>query len=74
MAKEQDRYLANFERFETQGAMTESSWISQLRSAALSRFAALGFPTVRQEEWKYTNVAPITKIPFASLPLGVTVA
>ena len=68
MAKEQDRYLADFERFKTQSTVMESSWVSQLRSAALSRFATLGFPTVRQEEWKYTNVAPIAKIPFA-LPL-----
>jgi Fe-S cluster assembly protein SufD len=70
MAKEQDRYLADFARFKTQGAVTESSWVSQLRSAALSRFATLGFPTVRQEEWKYTNVAPIAKIPFALPALG----
>ena len=70
MAKEQDRYLADFERFKTHGAVTESSWASQLRSAAFSRFATLGFPTVRQEEWKYTNVAPITKIPFALPALG----
>ena len=70
MAKEQDKYLADFERFKTQGPVTESSWVSQLRSAALSRFATLGFPTVRQEEWKYTNVAPIAKIPFALPALG----
>ena len=70
MAKEQDRYLADFERFKTQGTMTESSWVSQLRSAALSCFATLGFPTVRQEEWKYTNTAPLAKIPFALPALG----
>src|SRR4029453_6080885 len=70
MAKEQDRYLADFERFTTQGTVAESSWVSQLRSAALSRFATLGFPTVRQEEWKYTNTAPIAKIPFALPALG----
>src|SRR5262245_4564804 len=65
MAREQDRYRADFERFNTQGAVPEPAWISQLRSAALSRFATLGFPTVRQEEWKYTNTAPLAKIPFA---------
>lgn len=70
MAKEQDRYLADFARFKTQGAVTELSWVSQLRSAALSRFATLGFPTVRQEEWKYTNTAPLAKIPFALSALG----
>src|SRR5215470_4296235 len=70
MGKEQDRYLADFERFKTQGTVAESSWVSQLRRAALSRFATLGLPTVRQEEWKYTNVAPMTKFPFALPALG----
>jgi Fe-S cluster assembly protein SufD len=33
-----------------------------IREEAAERFAALGYPTTRQEEWKYTNVAPIAKI------------
>ncbi|HEV8658026.1 MAG TPA: hypothetical protein VGS96_05305, partial [Thermoanaerobaculia bacterium] len=30
-----------------------------IREEAAERFEALGYPTTRQEEWKYTNVAPI---------------
>ena len=33
-----------------------------IREEAAERFRALGFPTTRQEEWKYTSVAPIAKI------------
>jgi len=32
-----------------------------LRERAFARFAEIGFPTVREENWKYTSVAPIGK-------------
>ena len=34
-------------------------WVQALREAAFQRFAELGFPTTRDEEWRFTNVAPI---------------
>ena len=39
-------------------------WLQDLRERAASRFAAMGFPTVRDEEWRFTNVAPITGTEF----------
>jgi len=36
--------------------------LQTLRDEARERFAAHGYPTTRQEEWKYTNVAPIAKV------------
>jgi Fe-S cluster assembly protein SufD len=39
-------------------------WVDCLRRAGLERFVDLGFPTTRIEEWKYTNVAPISRIAF----------
>ena len=33
--------------------------------AGASAFAAVGFPTTRQEDWRFTNVAPIAEAPFA---------
>jgi Fe-S cluster assembly protein SufD len=35
-------------------------WLQDLRDRAATTFTALGFPTVRDEEWRFTNVAPIT--------------
>jgi len=35
-----------------------------LREAALRRFNELGFPTTRDEEWRFTNVAPIARSNF----------
>jgi len=36
-------------------------WLKNVRSASLSRFADLGVPTVKNEEWKYTNISDILK-------------
>ncbi len=35
-------------------------WLQDLRERGAARFAALGFPTVRDEDWRFTNVSPIT--------------
>lgn len=40
------------------------AWLRQIREQAERRFTALGYPTTRLEEWKYTNVAPIAKTQF----------
>lgn len=35
--------------------------LRRLREDAFARFVELGFPSVRNEDWKYTTVAPIAK-------------
>ncbi|HZE98026.1 MAG TPA: Fe-S cluster assembly protein SufD, partial [Planctomycetota bacterium] len=37
---------------------------ADLRRKAFERFAALGFPTGREEAWRFTDVTPIAEIPF----------
>jgi Fe-S cluster assembly protein SufD len=39
-------------------------WLQDLREKAAARFSALGFPSVREEEWRFTNVAPIASRDF----------
>ncbi len=39
-------------------------WLQDLRDRAAARFSALGFPTVREEEWRFTSVAPIAAAEF----------
>jgi Fe-S cluster assembly protein SufD len=59
-----DPFLKAFERFEQAGAATRPSWLFPLRKAGLARFAELGFPTLKNEDWRFTNVAPIARLPF----------
>src|SRR2546429_7053151 len=39
-------------------------WLKRLRESAMESFQELGFPSVKDEEWKYTNVGPIARIEF----------
>ncbi len=57
-----DPYLKNFERFEQQS--NQPAWLFPLRKAGISSFAEQGFPTLKDEDWRFTNVAPIAKLPF----------
>ncbi|OGX30350.1 MAG: Fe-S cluster assembly protein SufD [Omnitrophica WOR_2 bacterium RIFCSPHIGHO2_01_FULL_52_10] len=34
-------------------------WVAQLREEGLTRFRKLGIPTVKDEEWKYTNLSAV---------------
>ena len=45
-----------------------SRWLQDLRDHAASRFVELGFPTVRDEEWRFTNVSPIASTEFRLAP------
>ena len=45
-----------------------SRWLQDLRDHAASRFVELGFPTVRDEEWRFTNISPIASTEFRLAP------
>ena len=59
-----ESYLSRFERLERDAFADGPGWLLPIRKAALARFAHLGFPTTRHEEWLYTNVAPIARTEF----------
>src|SRR3989440_1161187 len=60
--KETEPHLEKFERFEKEAK--QPSWLFPLRKAGLARFAEQGFPTINDEDWRFTNVSPIAKLPF----------
>jgi Fe-S cluster assembly protein SufD len=62
--EEKNIYLSNFSRFEKELPATGNPWLNRIRKAAIRRFTELGFPTTRNEDWKFTSVDPIAKIPF----------
>ena len=45
-------------------------WLTALRHEALAKFSAQGFPSPREEEWRYTNVSFIEKKLFSPLIIG----
>src|SRR5512133_3130715 len=57
-----ERHLEKFDRFEKR--LGAPQWVFPLRKAGIARFAELGFPTTDDEDWRFTSVAPIAKLPF----------
>jgi Fe-S cluster assembly protein SufD len=60
----QNTYLAAFERMERELAASGTPTVHRLRKAAMARFVELGFPGPRDEEWRFTPVASLARVPF----------
>jgi len=57
-------HLQNFTDFERMAAGRNLPWLRKIREEAFARFAEVGFPTTRDEDWRFTSVAPIARTPF----------
>ena len=57
-------HLQNFTDFQRRAAGRNLPWLRKLREDAFARFAEVGFPTTRDEDWRFTNVTPITRAQF----------
>jgi len=55
------RYTAEYSKIETTLPGGSLPWLRALRSDALKQFSGRGFPSLREEEWRYTNVSGIEK-------------
>lgn len=64
LSKELEKYLVDFGAFSNNGASKAPAWLKDLRTNAIGKFKEMGFPTVKQEDWRFTNILPLTKIPF----------
>lgn len=53
--------LKHFSNVESAG---QPQWLAPMRKAGLASFADQGFPTLHDEDWRFTNVAPIAKLNF----------
>ena len=60
-----ERYLAAYKQAKSHAAKRAPAWLNELREAGIADFDQLGFPTTRNEDWKYTNVEPIAAQSFA---------
>lgn len=56
-----DWYVKNFQTFESKLNGQSKTFLHDIRKDALKKLKELHFPTIKNEEWKYTNVSPIMK-------------
>src|SRR5467141_350661 len=71
LAKESS-YAAAFRDAMENAGHAEPLWLRQFRENAFGHFERVGFPTVDEEDWKYTNVAPIAKMNFVPAQANFT--
>ncbi len=60
--KETSAYLDQFEQLEHRAQQPQ--WLVPLRKAGMASFEEQGFPTLEDEDWRFTNIAPLAKLPF----------
>ena len=60
-----DNYASAFESLEGR-RRHEPAWLRAARSRAMDLFAGHGFPTTKEEDWRFTNLAPIAAEAFAT--------
>jgi len=61
-------YLAAHEAFAASAG--GPAWLQELRRAGIERFGATGFPTTKQEAWRFTSVEKIAAGKFDLAPAG----
>src|SRR5579859_552095 len=54
--------VQQFSQFEA--AAPQPKWLQPVRKAGMASFADQGFPTLNDEDWRFTNIAPIASLPF----------
>jgi Fe-S cluster assembly protein SufD len=64
-----ETYFAEFAKFERE-TLRQPEWLRSKRKMAMERFADLGFPTTKQEAWRFTNVAPLARNVFKLAAAG----
>jgi len=62
-----EHYSESFSRLE-QSAAAEPSFVRKLRQDGFDRFNERGFPTIREEDWRFTNLSAIAQTPFRLNP------
>lgn len=58
-----EKYLEEFDQLKGRLG-SQPRWLQSLREDAFARFAENGFPTTHDEDWRFTNTAPVSKTSF----------
>jgi Fe-S cluster assembly protein SufD len=56
--------VEKFGPFAAAAAGTGPRWLGPLRQAGMASFADQGYPTLQDEDWRFTNVTPVAKLNF----------
>jgi len=60
-----DKYVSDFEVFSANGGSSVPQWLQDLREQGIQCFRDVGFPTKRDERWRFTSMSRVTGTKFA---------
>jgi Fe-S cluster assembly protein SufD len=63
-----EKLVASFMAFENKGNVDLDSTIHEIRTEAFANFEAKGFPSKKEEEWKYTSLNSVLKHDYSVFP------
>ena len=63
-----EKLVSSFLAFENKGGLDLDSNVHAIRTASIQNFESDGFPTKKDEEWKYTSLRPLLKNDFCLFP------
>lgn len=61
---DKESYVSNFNDSEQRLAGNGPEWVHTIRKDALAQFESLGFPTLKNEDWRFTRVRPLLQQEF----------
>jgi Fe-S cluster assembly protein SufD len=64
MTAVRDTYLESLLRGVARPAASPLAWLNELRANAVDCVGTLTVPTTRDEEWRFTDISPLTKLSF----------
>ena len=62
--RETDACWESFQQLLKDQCANDPAWLLSARKAGISTFTELGYPTTADEDWRFTNVTPVTQLPF----------
>lgn len=67
-----ESYVERLSEFLNSGREDAPEWITDLRRKAISGFGELGFPTLSDEEWRFTNLEVLRRGSFSIAENGIS--
>lgn len=59
-----ESYTEGYKQLKSKKFSDNPQWLKDLREGASHEFSTIGFPTVKDEDWRFTNLAPISRNKF----------
>lgn len=69
VAERQVPFATAFDALQGDDAVGQG-WVAKTRREAWDRFSAAGLPSARDEEWRFTSLAPVAAVPFERAGAG----